>query len=122
MTHSDDRIDAALRAEEERLLAQIGEEPGFFEQAFGLFNTRNSWVNWILMIAQTVLFVAGAWAAWRFFGATDALSALHWGLPSAVMLLMALIIKLALWPVMQIGTLREDLARLALAISDRRAG
>ena len=42
MTQADDRIDAALRAEEQRLLAQIGEEPPFFSQVFGLFRTRNS--------------------------------------------------------------------------------
>lgn len=112
MTQADDRIDAALRAEEQRLLAQIGEEPPFFSQAFGLFRSRNGWVNWIVMIAQTALFVAGAYAAWRFFEASSVLEALRWGLPSAVMLLMALIIKLALWPVMQITALREDLGRL----------
>ena len=69
MTQADDRIDAALRAEEQRLLAQIGDEPPFFNQVFGLFRTRNSWVNWILMIAQAALFIAGAYAGWRFFGA-----------------------------------------------------
>ena len=46
------------------------------------------------------------------------LEALHWGLPSAVMLLMALIIKLAMWPLIQITLLREDLGRLALGLRD----
>ena len=50
MTQADDRIDAALRAEEQRLLAQIGDEPPFFNQVFGLFRTRNSWVHWILIL------------------------------------------------------------------------
>ncbi|WP_029087002.1 DUF6768 family protein [Brevundimonas aveniformis] len=114
MTDTDARIDAALRAEERRLLEQIGEEPAFFSQAFGLFRARNAWVNWTMMIAQTALFIAGAYAAWRFFDAETTLDALRWGLPSAVMLLMALIIKLALWPVMQITVLRQELARLAM--------
>ena len=118
MTQADDRIDAALRAEEQRLLAQIGDEPPFFNQVFGLFRTRNSWVNWILMIAQAALFIAGAYAGWRFFGAETVLEALHWGLPSAVMLLMALIIKLAMWPLIQITLLREDLGRLAVGLRD----
>ena len=118
MTQADDRIDAALRAEEQRLLAQIGEEPPFFSQVFGLFRTRNSWVNWILMIAQTGLFVAGVYAGWRFFGAETVLDALRWGLPSAVMLLMAIIIKLAMWPVIQITMLREDIGRLAVGLRD----
>lgn len=118
MTQADERIDAALRAEEKRLLAQIGEEPPFFDQALGLFRSRNGWVNLILMVAQAVLFLVGVYAGWRFFEAASVLEALHWGLPSAVMLLMALIIKLALWPVMQIGRLRDDLGRLALGLKD----
>jgi len=122
MTDTDARIDAALRAEERRLLEQIGEEPAFFSQAFGLFRTRNAWVNWIMMITQTALFIAGAYAAWRFFEAGSVLEALRWGLPSAVMLLMSLIIKLSLWPVMQIRSLREDLGRLAAAQELRDAG
>ena len=118
MTQADDRIDAALRAEEQRLLAQIGEEPPFFSQVFGLFRTRNSWVNWILMIAQTGLFVAGVYAGWRFFEAATVLDALHWGLPSAVLVLMALIIKLSMWPIAQFTLLREDLGRLAAGLGD----
>jgi len=113
MTRIDDRIDDAVRAEETRLLAQIGEEPAFFDQVFGLFRSRNSWVHWILMAAQSILFVAGAYAGWRFFGAATALEALRWGLPSAVMLLMATVIKLAMWPITQINLLRRDIGRMA---------
>lgn len=122
MTDSDTRIDAALRAEERRLLEQIGEEPAFFSQAVGLFRTRNAWVSLIMMVAQTALFIGGAYAAWRFFEAGTVLEALRWGLPSAVLLLMSLIIKLSLWPVMQIRSLREDLGRLAVAQDLRDAG
>jgi len=119
MTDIDARIDAALHAEERRLLEQIGEEPAFFSQVFGLFRARNAWVNWIMIVAQTTLFIAGVYAAWRFFEAETTLDALRWGLPSAVLLLMSLIIKLSLWPVMQIRSLREDLMRLAESISTR---
>lgn len=115
MTDSDARIDAALRAEERRLLEQIGEEPAFFSQAIGLFRTRNAWINWIIVIAQTALFIAGAYAAWRFFEAGTTLDALRWGLPSAVLLLMSLIIKLSLWPIAQINLLREDIVRLFMS-------
>ncbi len=118
MTQADDRIDDALRAEEQRLLAQIGEEPPFFSQVFGLFRTRNSWVNWIMMISQTALFILGVYAGWRFFEATSVLEALHWGLPSAVLVLMALIIKLAMWPIAQFTLLREDLGRLVVGLRD----
>jgi len=112
MTDPDDHIDAALRAEERRLLQQIGDEPAFLDQVGGLFRTRNAWVNWLMIVSQTALFIVGAYAAWRFFQATDALTALRWGLPSGVLLLMSLIIKLSMWPEMQIQALRRDLVHL----------
>ena len=62
MTDTDAKIDTALHDEEQRLLQQIGEEPGFFDQVGGLFRARNAWVNWLMIVSQTVLFIAGAYA------------------------------------------------------------
>ena len=118
MTDPDIRIDAELRNEERRLLEQIGEEPAFLDQALGLFRRRNAWVNWIMMISQALMFAAGAYAAWRFFNADQVIDAMRWGLPSAVLLLMALVIKLSMRPDMQIQQLRQDIARLH-TLSDR---
>jgi hypothetical protein len=42
--------------------------------------------------------VAGAWAGWFFFEASEPVAQLRWGLPAAVLLLMSLIIKLAVAP------------------------
>ena len=74
------------------------------------------------MAAQAALFVVGVWAAWRFFEADTPLSALHWGLPAAVLLLMSLIIKMGLMPQMQANRLMRELKRLQLqAAVGRRA-
>ncbi|MBU1384918.1 MAG: hypothetical protein KKG14_02880 [Alphaproteobacteria bacterium] len=69
------------------------------------------------MAAQAALFMAGVWAAWRFFEAETPLSALHWGLPAAVLLLMSLIIKMGLLPEMQANRLIRELRRLELQIA-----
>ena len=53
--------------------------------------------------------------------AQDALAALHWGLPSAVLLIMSLMIKLALWPVMQTNRLLVALKRVELLAVQSRA-
>lgn len=119
MSNRDILIDQALDAEEQELLRSIGEEPTHFEQTLGLFKGRTGWVNMVLMGAQAILFASGVWAAWNFFGATDALTALHWGLPAAVALLMALAIKLALYPVIQANRLLRELKRLELHIVSR---
>jgi hypothetical protein len=112
-------IDAALGAEERALLRSIGEEPSHVQQAIGLFEGRNGWVNVVLMVTQAVLFAAGLWAGWRFFVAETAMDAIHWGLPAAVALIMALMIKIALYPVMQTQRLLREIKRLELLMATR---
>ncbi|MCU0883191.1 MAG: hypothetical protein MUF14_11050 [Hyphomonadaceae bacterium] len=119
MSHETD-IDAAIIAEEKALLAAIGEEPGFIRQATGLFAGPAGWVGVVLMVSQTGLFVAGAWAGWHFFQAADTLEALQWGLPAAVALLMALMIKLSLVPQMQANRVIREIRRLEVILA--RAG
>lgn len=122
MTDTDRMIDLSLAAEERDLLRRIGNDPGHIQQAITLFSGRSGWVSGLLMVIQAAMFIAGVWAGWRFFEANDALTALHWGLPSAVLLLMSLIIKLALWPVMQTNRVLVALKRLELLVThDRQA-
>jgi hypothetical protein len=117
MRDLDTLIDEALGADERELLRSIGEEPGFFAQAFGMFSGKGAWVNVLLAFIQSVFFVAGVWAAWNFFQADDALTALRWGLPAAVLLLTGLIIKMALWPTLQTNRIIRELKRVELQIA-----
>ena len=122
MSNRDATIDQALSAEERELLRSIGKEPPYLDQALGLFRGQAAWVNMVLMAAQVLLFAVGLWAAWHFFAATDALTALHWGLPATVALLMALAIKLVLYPVIQANRLLRAFKRLELEIASRQTG
>lgn len=117
MRDLDQMIDEALGAEERELLRSIGEEPGFFAQAFGLFGGTAGWVNVLLVFVQGVLFIAGVWAAINFFDAGDPLIALRWGLPAAVLMLTALIIKMSMMPTMQANRMIRELKRLELQIA-----
>jgi hypothetical protein len=120
MRDVDQTLDEALRAEERDLLRRIGEEPGYLDQALSIFSGRTGWVNALMMVTQTVLFVAGVWAAWRFFQADESLSALRWGLPAAVLLLMSLIIKMAMWPTLQANRVLRELRRLEIQLLRRQ--
>src|SRR5690606_10603301 len=122
MQDIDRMIAEALDGEEQALFRDTAREPHFFEQAFGLFGGRNGWVNAILLAVQAVLFIGGLWAGWRFFEAETALSALHWGLPAAVLLLMSLIIKMGVLPEMQANRLMRELKRLQLQAAVGRKG
>jgi len=114
MQDIDRMIEEALDGEEQALFRETAREPGFFEQAFGLLGGRNGWVNGVMVAVQAVLFVGGLWAGWRFYEAETTLSALHWGLPAAVLLLMSLIIKTAMMPELQANRLMRELKRLQL--------
>ena len=119
MTSIDERIRAALQAEEEQLIAefdQFSEEPGYFRQAGALFQGKTWWATLILLITQTAMFIAAVWAAIHFFRAESVLEALRWGLPAAVLMLAALVIKLAFWPQMHINRLERQLKRMELLI------
>jgi len=113
----DQMIDEALSAEERELLHAIGDEPGYFTQAFGLFSGQLGWVSWVMLIAQLTMFAAAIYLAVQFFEANDTLEALKSGLPSAVLLIQALLIKLALWPSMQANRVIREVKRLELQIA-----
>ncbi|MBU2397653.1 MAG: hypothetical protein KKB87_09445 [Alphaproteobacteria bacterium] len=122
MQDIDRMIEDALDGEEQALFRETDREPGFFEQAFGLLGGPNGWVNVVMMTVQAALFIAGLWAGWRFFEAETPLSALHWGLPAAVLVLASLIVKTAMMPEMQANRLMRELKRLQLQAAVGRKG
>jgi hypothetical protein len=119
MRDLDRLIDEAIDEEERDLLRRIGEEPGFIAQAFGVFGGRTGWVNAVLMLVQTLLFLAGVWAGWIFFAAGDPVTQLRWGLPAAVLLLMALMIKMMIWPAVQTNRIIRELKLIQLQLARR---
>ena len=121
MRNVDDLIEEALDREEREILSRIGEEPGFFGMAFGLLSGRLGWVNILLMVVQAALFLAGAYAAWMFFEATDPVSQLRWGLPSAVLLILSMMIKLGMWPQIHADRLMRELKRIELQLARARS-
>lgn len=122
MRDIDELIDRAVDEEERELLRSIGEEPGFFGQVFRIFRGPTGWVWVVMMIVQAVLFLAGAWAGWHFFEATDALSAVRWGLPATVLLISALTIKLSMVPTMETNRLLRELKRVEWQLARTRDG
>jgi hypothetical protein len=117
MRDVDQLIDEALDAEERELLRSIGDEPGFVERMLGMTGPEIVWMIWVMMIFQTLMFVAGLYAAWMFFEAGDPVTQLRWGLPGAVLLLMALLVKLAVPPAIQTKRLMRELKRIEVQIA-----
>jgi hypothetical protein len=119
MRDVDAMIDEALGREESELLRRIGGEPNILERALGLFGAGTGWMVALMMALQSILFLGGLWAAWNFFEAAEPAVQLRWGLPSAVLLLMALMVKLAVAPAIYHNRLMLELKRIELQIARR---
>lgn len=118
MTSIDDLIKEALTSQESEIIEST-EELGYFSLAMGLFNGKLGWVSWVIMLAQSALFVVGCWAAWKFFGTVDVLAAVKWGMSAAVLILMAGILKMSLMPQIQANRVLRELKRVELLILHR---
>lgn len=116
MTH-DPRIDTALREAEDRLRA--GDDSGFFADAFETLRSPQGWVPGVMIAAQTLLFLAGLWFAWRCWGAADVLVALKTGLLAAVLVLLSAIVKMAVLPLIETRRVLRALRVLEQALAAR---
>lgn len=85
MSRIDDLIQESLSREDEALLAQHGTEPGFLRQVRGMFSGPLSWVMWLVLGVQVLLFAVAVYAFWIFFTVDDLMSALHWGVVAVVL-------------------------------------
>lgn len=119
MSEVDRMIAEALATEEAELIRTFGEEPGYFAQLRDVFGGRTGWVNAVMIAVNSVLFVVGVWLAWRFFNAETPLDALRWGLPAAVLMIMSLMIKLAVWPSLQANRVIRELKLIELQLVRR---
>ena len=118
MRNIDAILNETLSADERELLQRLGPEPGLIGMARGLFTGRLGWINVILMVVQGVAFIAGAYAAWRFFEAGDVANQLRWGLPSMTLLLMSALLKTMMWPAVHADRVIRELKRLELQLAD----
>jgi len=119
MTKIDDMIREALEGSDREILDQT-EELGYFALGLKQFTGKLGWVTWVIMIVQSAMFIGGVWCAVQFYAATDVLVALKWGLPGAVLMLAATVLKLSLMPQMQADRIIREVKRVELLLATRR--
>jgi hypothetical protein len=114
----DKMISEALDDEEREILEKIGHDQSFWEQVFGLFRGgMQGWMNRGIFLLHLVCAVSGIYAAWKFFNMTDVLEAVRWGLPAAVLLLVALILRLTLLRSMHTNNVLHAVKQLEMKIA-----
>ncbi len=115
MSKLDDLITEALSTQDHDIIAST-EEQGWFALTLGQFSGKLGWVSWVIIITQSVLFLIGVWCAVRFFGATEAVVAMKWGLSSTVLIIVAGMLKFSLMPQIQADRVLRELKRVELMI------
>lgn len=115
----DDLIEAALNAQDRDILHST-EELGYFQLGLKQFGGKLGWVTWVIMLIQASLFLAGVWCAVQFFGASDLVLVVKYGISGAVLLLMSLIMKMSLWPQMQADRVIREVKRLQLLVASHQ--
>jgi hypothetical protein len=118
MSKLDDLIREALEGSDREALRET-EELGYFQLGLSQFTGKLGWVTWVIMVVQTIMFVISLWCAIQFFNATEVLPAIKWGISGAVLMLMALTIKVSLMPQMQADRVIREVRRLELLITSR---
>ena len=111
----DKMIEAALQEQDQKIFAQTS-ELGFFALSRSQFGGKLGWVTWVLMLAQTSLFLIAVWTGFKFFNAVEVLPALKWGLSTAVLLIVATQLKLSLMPQMQADRVIREVKRVELML------
>lgn len=119
MTHNNDldtMIKEALSGEDRDILKGT-EELGWFALGLKQFSGKLGWVTWVMVVVQTLMFLAGLYFGIKLLNATEVLPAVKNGFGSAVLLLMATQIKLSLMPQMQADRVIREVKRLQLLIA-----
>ncbi len=118
MTKLDDLITEALADADQELLKQT-EELGYFSLGLSQFTGKLGWVTWVIMVVQSALFLIGVWCAIKFFGATEVLAAVKWGISGAVLMIVATTLKVSLMPQMQADRVIREIKRVELLLASR---
>lgn len=116
MENLEGMIKNLLKDEDQYILSET-EELGYFALAMSIFRGKTGWVSWVIMFAQTFIFIASVWCAMKFYAATEVLLAVKWGISAGVLLLAAMMTKLSLMPVMQASRILRELKRVELLLA-----
>lgn len=115
----DHLIEAALSGQDRDILEGT-QELGYFQLGLKQFGGKLGWVTWVIVLVQSTMFLIGLWCAVRFFGATEVLIAVKYGISAAVLLLMSLVMKMSLWPQMQADRVIREVKRLQLLVASHQ--
>jgi len=115
----DELINEALSQEDEALLDNLNQEPGWVRQAFGLFRGPLAWVMWFVFIVQILLFLGAVYAGWLVFTTTDPMTAVKWGVLTVVLVQLVTFLRGFMGSHLESNRVLRELRRLDLRLIQR---
>lgn len=116
MSRTDELIAQALAAEDRELLARHA-EPGYFQQAFGLFRGALGWVVWLAYLTGILAFVGFGFALWQTWQAVDPTTAIRWGVLAAVLFQYTAMVKIFMGSHMEANRSLREIKRIELQLA-----
>ena len=110
-----------LDAEDRAVLGELGEEPGYFAQAMGLFRGKLAWVMWVMYLTNIIGAGIAIWSGWHLFQATDPVTAIRWGVVCVVSLNVGILMKGGMGVQMQNNRILRELKRVELQLARAQA-
>lgn len=119
MTKLDELIKEALEDQDKAAVSET-EELGYFALGLSQFRGKLGWVTWVIMTLQAAMFLAGVYCLVQFYGATEVLSAVKWGISGAILIVVGTSLKMSLMPQLQADRVIREVKRLELLLLTRK--
>ena len=118
----DELIHQSLSEEDEQLLQDFSQEPGYLTQAFALFTGKLSWVMWLVAIVQLLFFAAAVYALIQLFTIEDMLTALRWGVVAVILVQLTVFLRGFMGMQLQANRVLREVKRLELRMLKAGSG
>ena len=113
----DDKIKQALAAEDAELYTQFALEPSLLEQGLELLQSRNRWMNALMLIVMPIFLAIGIYSLWRFFAAQEIKELVGWAIGFASCMAAVSMMKIWAWMQMEKNNTVREIKRLELQVA-----
>ncbi len=120
MSKLDDLMTQALSKEDQELLARHS-EPGYFEQAFGMFHGSWNWVMWLVYLVVLVAFALCVYAFWQVHISSETLTAVKWATAGLTLMQIVIMGKSFMGSHLEANRMLREIKRVELQVSLLRA-
>lgn len=113
----DEKIKQALASEDAEIFEQFGEEPSLLAQGLELLQSRNRWINGMVVVVMIVFLGIGVYSLWQFVSATELKSLLSWAMSFGFSMLAVSMLKLWAWMEIEKNCTVREIKRLELQVA-----